>query len=244
MHIYLIYENKKFRCECDFEENKKIQVKYLFSKLPKENHLDNMKEYILVYEDEVFKKDDYIDINKYNNKEFYFIVSKIKGSIKHQQQKPQEEKKNGTSLSNQMTMAQMIKVLTNAKEEIKPANKTSNHNFQYINQHNLADSQIMLNSEYEMESEFEYEYDDLEDFYDSDVIMGNENININPIIDDSFQSSSEVDVSMNSLINGVDSNLLSLLINMGFSPELSLNALRISNNRIELAIEFLMIPIL
>ncbi len=229
MQIFLIFENKRFSFQINNDVSRKLQVKYLISKLPKEKPIHDNKEYIIVYEDEVFKVDDYIDFEKYNNKEFALIFLK-RNTLTDINLKDSEETKKINYNSAKLTMAQMIKKLTNAKEEIKPIDKRLN---QYLN--SSQNSHIMINSEYEVESDLYLEEDLEEEEYDSDVIRINDHL-----IGDSYYSLSDVDVSMNSLINGVDPNMIIQMISMGFSSELSENALRITNNRIDIAIEFLM----
>ena len=256
MQIFLIYDNKKFRFEYNDNENPHLQVKFLFSKLPKADPSDAEKEYILIWEEEVFQKEDSIDMQKYNNRDFVFIFLKknsIKKALNSEDQKTKESKKpqinsnmNISTNNYNMTMAQMIKKLTNAKEEINIAPKKKNNNQNIILNEPSSHRRLYIDpailEEYDIDSDFDYP-DVYEEDYESDVIMvGNGNANqLNQmILDESENSASDMDVSMNASNLEVDENHLSQLVSMGFNAEMSELALRRCCNRIDLAIEFLM----
>lgn len=247
MQIYLIYNNQKFRFEYNNKENPQLQVKFIFSKLPKKDLTHEEKEFIVIWEDEVFTKEDYIDMQKYNNKEFVFIFPKrnnFKKSLNEEEQTTKElEKKENNNINNaNLTMAQMIKILTNAKEEIKIRPRTNDNQNQNSSNPSsfrrfMIDPSIL--EEYDVDSDYDYQ-DDYEEDYESDVIMANEDSISQMPPDESDYSASDMDFSMTGNNFEINEDHLSQLVAMGFNPELSALALRRCNNRIDLAVEFLM----
>lgn len=257
MQIFLIYENKKFRLEYNTESL--LQVKFLLSKLPKEDQSDEDKEYTVHCEDEVFEKHDLIDMKNYNNKEFFFIFQKkgiIKKPINQEDQTAKETKKQSNNINgnnnNNLTMAQMIKKITNAKEELKMPPKRKNAAAQsndrdpyiafFYNYHAFAeDNGLDVYSELDSAEALEEDYDS--DLINADFDANNRQNYNQMIVDEPENSSSDMEVSVgnnNSSSLVVNENHLSQLVAMGFNAEMSELALRRSNNRIELAIEFLM----
>ena len=244
MQIFLIYDNKKFRFEYNNNENPRLQVAYLFSKLPKADPIDEEKEYILIWEDEVFKKEDIIDMQIYNNRELVFIFFKknlLKITENEEDQTVKDSKKKQKSSNDNMTMAQMIKKLTNAKEEIKPIQRKRNisdQNLVEANSHRRIYIDPSVLEEYDIDSDYGFG-DDYDEDYDSDLIMFDRDNFDQMVLDESENSASDMDVSSGNFEVNLDN--LSQLVAMGFNPEISELALIRCLNRIDLAIEFLMV---
>jgi len=255
MQIYLIIENKKFRLQYNNKANPILAVNLLFSKLPKEINTDDIKDYFLVNGDEIFRKDDNIDIEKYNNKEFVLIFPNNKF------QKRKENLQTGSvdnSLKNKTNMAEMIKQLTKAKEILKPTRNMNlghlnreNNIFHIINHYSQIGSIDPFSSNYNYQMETDL-YDSEEENQIDSFMLDLENINNSELNNDSEESEDVFDESEDSFIElnlnrnvnnsslDVDVSALDQLISMGFSEIDSILALRMAHNRIEIAIEVLM----
>ncbi len=290
MQIFLVYDNKRFRLEYNDKDNLSLQVNFLFSQLPKADQSDELKEYILIGEDEVFKKEDYINMQNYNNKELFFIFPKKRmfnnKDLTTEDQKTLKNTKKSKNLqvntcsntnfnsynttnthnnqnnptNDKLTMAQMIKKITNAKEEMKIAPKKIQHNLQsnynyhlrHININDLGSSYRVLlypslsflegEDEYsENESQFHQQIEDYVEDSESDldnaINVYRNQLNLMDV-DESQYSSSDLDLDVSGYSQAYQDHL-GTLIAMGFNADLSGMVLRRCGNRIEHAIELL-----
>ena len=238
MYIYIIHENQKVRVGND--TIKSLKVKEIVAKIQYYLELEDVSDFSLINDEEIFYKDEKIDFNKYKEKVFFLHKNfNIKHYTNISKKKPSDKKKSKKVLN----LTTLIKIATNAKTEMRTYKSLHHSSFMPEPYPSNIDEDFISNysdhSDNSEDKRLKFNFSEL----NSNIPIITPNENIIPI------TSARLDISSDNendeIIYNHDLEInqihLATLVGMGYPLQHVENILRLTNNNLQLSMEVLIV---